>query len=82
MFARLSGTTRAGRGRYEGPGQAIVASTVRDGSGTTWSGCQTGDKVVLFQQPEGETSWQDAGASAADVPKGTMTFTWVLPTIA
>ena len=59
-----------------------LASTVRDGSGTTWSGCQTGDKVVLFQQPEGESAWQDAGASAADVPKGTMTFTWVLPTVA
>lgn len=63
------------------PGRTTLARTVRDASGTTWTGCQVGDRVVLLQQADGESGWTDAGASGADVPKDTQTLTWVLPTV-
>ena len=64
------------------PGRTTLARTVHDASGTAWTGCQVGDRVVLFQQADGDSTWTDAGASGADVPKDTQTLTWVLPTVA
>ena len=64
------------------PGRTTLARTVRDGSGTSWTGCQVGDKVLLLQRADGESGWTDAGASGADVPRDTQTLTWVLPTVA
>ena len=36
------------------PARTTLARTVQDASGTTWTGCQVGDKVVLFQKAEGD----------------------------
>jgi hypothetical protein len=64
------------------PANASLARTVQDASGTAWTGCLVGHKVVLFQKADGASTWTDAGASGADVPKDTQTLTWVLPTVA
>ena len=64
------------------PARTTLARTVQDASGTTWTGCQVGDKVVLFQRADGDSTWTQAGASSADVPNDTQTLTWVLPTVA
>jgi len=64
------------------PGGTTLARTVQDASGAAWTGCLVGDKVVLFEQADGESGWTDAGASAADVPGDAQTLTWVLPTVA
>jgi hypothetical protein len=64
------------------PARTTLARTVQDATGTAWTGCLVGDKVVLFQKAEGESSWTGVGASSADVPKDTQTLSWVLPTVA
>jgi hypothetical protein len=64
------------------PGRTTLARTVQDASGTAWTGCLVGDKVVLFQKADGDTAWKEAGASTADVPKDAQTMTWALPTVA
>ena len=76
------GATSVKTDRSACPGRTTLARTVRDGSGTSWTGCQVGDKVVLLQRADGESGWTDAGASSADVPRDTQTLTWVLPTVA
>jgi hypothetical protein len=64
------------------PARTTLARTVQDASGTPWTGCQVGDKVVLFQKGDADSTWTRVGASSADVPKDTQTLTWVLPTVA
>ena len=64
------------------PARTTQARTVQDGSGTSWTGCRVGNRIVLFQKADGDSSWTDAGSSGGDVPKDTQTLTWVLPTVA
>ncbi|RYP88693.1 hypothetical protein EKO23_02075 [Nocardioides guangzhouensis] len=64
------------------PARTTLARTITDSDGTAWSACLADGKVLLFTQAEGEDGWTRQAASAADVPRGTMTLTWVLPTVA
>ena len=49
------GATAVKTDRSACPGRTTLARTVRDGSGTSWTGCQVGDKVVLLQRADGES---------------------------
>ena len=64
------------------PARTTLARTLTDADGTAWTACLAGGKVLLFTKAEGEDGWTRQAASAADVPRGTMTLTWVLPTVA
>jgi hypothetical protein len=64
------------------PARATLARTLTDAQDTTWTACQVGDRVVLYRHGPGEEGWTRAAASASDVPRGTMTLSWVLPTVA
>lgn len=76
------GVSMARTDRTACPARTTLARTITDGEGTAWGACLVGDRVVLSRQAEGEAGWTRAATSAADVPRGTMTLTWVLPTVA
>lgn len=59
-----------------------LSSAIADAAGTTWTACLSGRRVKLVRLVEGEDAWRQAGASDREVPKGTMSMSWVLPPIA
>jgi len=64
------------------PAATTLARTIADPGGTAYGACLVGRTIKLSQQGKGQAGWSRIGASAADVPRGTMTMTWVLPTVA
>ena len=64
------------------PAATTLAGTIADPGGTAYGACLVGRTIKLSQQAEGAADWSKLGTSAPDVPRGTMTMTWVLPTVA